>query len=429
MTCAYPSGTNEMGIFEQRSRIFKDATVLDDEYQPDELLERDEELDAYRQALQPVVDSQPLNNIFLYGKTGTGKSVATQYMLDHLEEDAEQFDDVPAVNSVWVNCANLSTSYQVAAALVNEMRSSRGGLLPEKDAISPTGHSQQAVFEKMYGDLEEVGGTVVIVLDEIDNIGSSDDILYGLPRARANGDLQETRPVVIGISNDFKFKDQLSPKVRDTLCEEKILFKPYDADELQNILNARAEKAFHDGVLDADVIPVCAAHAANDSGSARQAIRLLSLAGKIAVNNDEDVVTTDHVSEAEDQLNQSQAERGMEELTPQGHAVLLALASHAAAGETPVRTRDLYERYRRLTDELGTKQIVERRVRAHLSDMDMLGLAESNARNEGKRDGRYKEYELDVSLTAVLDVLSDEPRFAEAADGIRDRADENGVLQ
>ncbi len=416
-----------MGIFQRREDIFADAMVLDEEWQPDEIREREEELEAYRQALQPVIDNRPLNNVFIYGKTGTGKSAATRYMLDHLEDDGAEYDDVN-LSTVWVGCENLTTSYQVAVTLVNEIRDSRTGLLPEKENMSATGYSQQAVFDRLYDDLDEVGGTVVIVFDEIDNIGQSDDLLYGLPRARANGYLQEARPMVIGISNDFQFKQDLSPKVRDTLCEEEILFPPYDAGELQSILNPRAEKAYQAGVLDEDVVPVCAALAAQDSGSARQAIRLLSLAGQTAVNNEVEEVSTEHVHHAKEKLAQSQVVEGMEKLTTQGHAVLLTLAYYSARGDTPVRTRDLYRQYRQISEESGTNTIVERRVRAHLSDMSMLGLVNTYERNEGMKDGRYKEHEISVALDTVLDVLEGEELFEEVAKRIRFKAEHNDRL-
>jgi Cdc6-like AAA superfamily ATPase len=82
-----------MGMFERTASVFDDAMVLDEEYQPDEIRERDEELEQYRQALQPIIDNRPLSNIFVYGKTGTGKTYAKSYMLEHLRDDAERYDD------------------------------------------------------------------------------------------------------------------------------------------------------------------------------------------------------------------------------------------------------------------------------------------------------------------------------------------------
>jgi cell division control protein 6 len=409
-----------MGMFERTASVFDDAMVLDEEYQPDEIRKRDEELEQYRQALQPIIDNRPLSNIFVYGKTGTGKTVATRYMLDHLQTDAERYDDV-TLSIVWVGCENLSSSYQVAVALVNELRD------PDTQ-ISSTGYSQQAVFNMLYDELDQVGDTVLIVLDEIDNIGSNDDILYGLPRARANGYIEAARPLVIGISNDFQFKDNLSPKVRDTLCEEEILFPPYDANELNSILYPRVETAFYDGVLEDDVVPLCSAFAAQDSGSARQALRLLYLAGKRAADNGESAVVEADVRAAKEKLDQSKVIEGMQKLTTQGHAVLLTIASHAAKDETPVRTHDLHTRYKTITERIETDTIVERRVRAHLSDMSMLGLVTVYERNEGLNAGRYHEYELSVPLDSVLDVLDEEPRFNEVVDIVHQQARVNSKI-
>nr|WP_239642274.1 hypothetical protein [Haloarcula amylolytica] len=94
----------------------------------------------------------------------------------------------------------------------------------------------------------------------------------------------------------------------------------------------------------------------------------------------------------------------MQELTTQGHAVLCALAYHQALDEVPIRSRDLYDRYIKICDRLDADSVSERRVRDHLSDMNMLGLISVYERNEGLSAGRYHEYELDVPLKAVLDV-------------------------
>ncbi|EMA13210.1 MULTISPECIES: orc1/cdc6 family replication initiation protein [Haloarcula] len=412
-----------MGMFERDQQIFADATPLDDSYEPEDIRERDDELEKYQRALQPIIDNRPTSNIFLYGKTGTGKTVATKFMLSHLESDAVAYDDVE-LSTIWVSCENLSSSYQVAVALVNELRLGQG-----KDRISTTGYSQQRVFDLLYDELDSLGGTVVIVLDEIDNIGQSDDILYGLPRARSNDYVDGVRPVIVGISNDFQFRENLSPKVKDTLAEKEILFPPYDANQLRSILNPRAEKAFHDDVLENDVVPLCAAFAAQDTGSARQAIRLLREAGEIAQAEEAETVTGDFVRNAQDELEKNQLYEGMQELTTQGHAVLCALAYHQALDEVPIRSRDLYDRYIKICDRLDADSVSERRVRDHLSDMNMLGLISVYERNEGLSAGRYHEYELDVPLKAVLDVLLSTSRFEEVANIIQSTAEDNNMLQ
>jgi cell division control protein 6 len=410
-------------MFQRDNQVFADAEPLDDSYEPEDIRERDKELEKYQRALQPIIDNRPISNIFLYGKTGTGKTVATKFMLSHLRSDATEYNDIE-LSTVWVSCENLSSSYQVAVTLANELRESQG-----QDRISTTGHSQQRVFDILYEALDTLGGTVVIVLDEIDNIGHSDDILYGLPRARSNGYVDNVRPVIVGISNDFQFRDNLSPKVKDTLAEKEILFRPYDANQLRSILHPRSKKAFNDGVLTDEVVPLCAAFAAQDTGSARQAIRLLREAGELAQALDSDTVEENHVRDAQDELEKNQLYEGMQELTTQGHAVLCALAYHQALNNVPVRSRELYERYVQICDRLDTDSVSERRVRDHLSDLNMLGLISVYERNEGLSAGRYHEYELDVPLEAVLEVLLSTTRFEELADIIQSTANDNNVLQ
>jgi len=64
--------------------------------------------------------------------------------------------------------------------------------------------------------------------------------------------------------------------------EKELAFSPYDADELQSILTARAEKALVDGASEDSAIRLAAAKAAKDTGSARQAIDLLREGGDVA---------------------------------------------------------------------------------------------------------------------------------------------------
>jgi len=380
-----------MGMFERDQQVFADAAPLDDSYEPEDIRERDDELEKYQRALQPIIDNRPTSNIFLYGKTGTGKTVATKFMLSHLESDAGAYDDVD-LSTVWVSCENLSSSYQVAVALVNELRRGQG-----QDRISTTGYSQQRVFDLLYEELDSLGGTVVIVLDEIDNIGQSDDILYGLPRARSNDYVDDVRPVIVGISNDFQFRENLSPKVKDTLAEKEILFPPYDANQLRSILRPRAEKAFHDGVLNPGVIPKTAALAAQRHGDARKAIRLLRHAGDYAKNNNIGEVREDHLELAQEQAEVERLKELIAGLPPHSKYVLYALANltkETDDGDVWFRTTVIYDIYTKVCEAEGTDTLTTDTIRGLLSELAFLEVTESNQEHGGMGKGTYKEHRL-----------------------------------
>ncbi|WP_231188916.1 orc1/cdc6 family replication initiation protein [Haladaptatus sp. DYF46] len=407
-----------MRRFTRKQNIFTNKDALNESYQPERIQERDEEIDAYMNALQPVVDGWEPNNIFVYGNTGVGKTAVTDFLLDRLREDIEQYDDID-LHVLTLNCKTLNSSYQVAIELVNELR-------PEGAEISSTGYPQQTIFKKLYTELDKLGGTVLIVLDEIDSIGTRDELLYELPRARSNDKLTETKVGLIGVSNDFKFRDRLDPRVQDTLCERELHFPPYDAPELQNILESRVDVALAEGSLEDSVPRLCAALAAKDSGSARQALDLLRLAGEHAENSDDDVITESHVEAAKEMLEQERVEEGMRELTVNGHFALLAVVSMAARGDTPCRTRRIYEEYTDLCQFAGVDPLAQRSVHNHLSDLRMLGILTAEENRSGSR-GNYYSYALDVPFSSALSALSDVLSLEETLTKLETRAQQNDV--
>lgn len=62
--------------------IFAAKEVLSEGHQPDQILERDEEIDEYRHALEDVLFGRTPQNIMLYGKAGLGKTAVTKYMME-----------------------------------------------------------------------------------------------------------------------------------------------------------------------------------------------------------------------------------------------------------------------------------------------------------------------------------------------------------
>ena len=387
-----------MGMFERDTDIYQNRDALREDYQPAELVGRDEELERYKTALQPVINGEQPNNIFLYGKTGVGKTAGTRFLLDHLIEDAAKYDDIQLTIKM-LNCDGLSSSYQIATRLVNKFRD-------DTNQISTTGYPRGTVYDMLWDELDSCGGTILIVLDEVDHI-DDDSILYQLPRARANENLSEAKIGIIGISNDFSFRDNLSPKVKSSLCEEELQFPAYDAHELIEILTQRAEVAFHDGVLEDGVIQLCAAYGAKDAGDARQSLDLLMKTGDIARDRETDSITDNLVRDAREELERGRIREGITGLTQHGHLVLYALVTLERQDKTPVRSRDVRPRYTKFAEQLNVDPLVPRRMRDHLGELSMLGIVSAVERNEGRRGGTYREYSVEMDVDMILRALED----------------------
>ncbi|WP_076611028.1 orc1/cdc6 family replication initiation protein [Natronorubrum thiooxidans] len=402
-----------MGLFQPDTDIFDRRDVLREDYQPEEIVGRDEELQQYISALQPVINGDQPANIFLYGKAGVGKTACTRYLLSELKTDAADYGiDLTTVRT---NCEDLSTSYQVAIQLINKFRD-------PSDQLKPTGYPRRQVNEWLWEELDAIGGTIIIVFDEVDHI-DDDSILYQIPRARANGNLEQSKVGIIGISNDFKFRESLSSKVQSSLCEKEVQFPAYNANELRDILRTRADIAFYDGVIPHEVIAKCAAFGAKDAGDARQSLDLLMEAGDVAVEQDADQVCEEHVDEARALLEQSRIIDGVAGLTQQGHLVLYALLMLYEEGETPVRARDVQNRYEIVCKRAATEPLVPRRMRDHLGELAMLGIATRIERNKGESGGRYYEYSLDTNPDLLLEALAETVDMVGVTDAIQTRLD------
>jgi cell division control protein 6 len=415
--------TGTMATFERTDDIFDQKEAFSESFQPGAIEGRDEEIRKYVNALQPVINGHQPNNIFLYGNTGVGKTAVTEFVLDQLQSDASRYDDLD-LTVIYINCKTLTSSYQVAVSLTNEIR-------PEDNQISHTGLPQSEVYQTLYSELNAIGDTILIVFDEVDSIGEKDEILYELPRAKKNGNLNDTTVGIIGISNDFSFREKMDPRVQSTLCQREIQFPPYNANELREILASRASIGIKKGVLqtplDEDAaISFCAAVAAQDRGDARQALDILQRAGEIASTEGDSTITEEHTKTAHSRYERDRVKQGMRDLTQHGQLSLVAVVSKTAKQETPCTSKDIYEEYSRICRKTGYDKLVTRSIQNHLSDLQMVGILSGRDRRQGSPGNDY-EYELNVSFSSALEAMKETTALDDILQIIEDAARTNGI--
>ena len=257
------------------SKIFARRDVLSPHFVPKKLIGRAKEINSIEKALAPSLKGDRGSNLFIYGKTGTGKTSCTKYVLDEVKAIPNSKAKIS-----YVNCKIYNSRYRVLNKIVTDH-------LP---TYAKRGYGTVDLYEKLTAWIEEDNKILVAILDEIDVVKDLDDLVYTL--TRINSDIRAGGVTIIGISNKVSFKEVLDPRSLSTLYETELVFPPYYATELYEIIKDRAALAFKPGTVSEDVLHYIAATSAKDGGDARLALKILSKAGEMIEESGATTITT-----------------------------------------------------------------------------------------------------------------------------------------
>lgn len=375
------------------NRIFKDKSILQSNYRPEEIPHREEQIKQVASILAPVLRGERASNLFLYGKTGTGKTLSILYVRDELLKRVKK-DSGFNLRIEYLNCKLKKvsdTEYRILAEMIKKL----GGEVPN------TGLPTETVYSKFIEMIDKEKQFLVFILDEIDQAVKkiSSDFLYNL--TRLNSELSKSQICVVGISNDLTFLDNLDPRVRSSLSEEEIVFPPYNALQLQEILNKRAEVAFKEKVVQEGVIAKCAAFAAREHGDARRALDLLRIAGEIAERDNSKKIMMKYLDEANTKIERDKILDVIKTEPKQFQYVLHSIINLSEKNNgNPVFTGDVYNLYEEVCLKNKAEVLTQRRVSDIIQEFDMLGIINVKVVSKG-RGGRMREIKLAIAKSIV----------------------------
>lgn len=76
--------------FVKGPNIFSNRDFLRHDYLPEKLPHREDQIRLLGSTVAPVLKEDRCSNVFIYGKTGTGKTAVTKYVMSHLESKAKE---------------------------------------------------------------------------------------------------------------------------------------------------------------------------------------------------------------------------------------------------------------------------------------------------------------------------------------------------
>jgi len=382
-----------------RSAVIRDRRFLDDEQliRAEQLavLEeifnanvRDSEIRELSSHFAPILRSDHPVHLAVWGKTGTGKTLTLCYFLNLLAEMCRK-KKVP----MRYEHLDLSTPRPCFRAL-NDL-----ACLLDASKHYRKGISLEELMQRIEARLAGYKGYLVLFIDEIDNVRRDKDAFLTFLVRRLPQRIP-ARVMLVFASNRLDWPDHLDPRVKSFLKLNELIFKPYDALDLQRILRIRVEKALQPGSIGKGVIEKIAALASQDHGDARQAVALLAKSAYLAEKAGSKV-SLQLVDKAACQIERDKYVAMIRTAPKQLQAAMAAViqATKQSQGK-PLATGEAYATYTAFCKSTSLRPLSARAFSDLIAELDMYSFLRSRVLSRG-RYGRTREISLELPTQLV----------------------------
>lgn len=361
------------------SKIFANREVLSPHYTPETLVFREKEINNIERALAPSLKGDRGRNLFLYGRTGTGKTSCAKYV-------ANEIENIPNTKArvSYINCKMYNSRYRVLNKIISDH-------LP---TYAKRGYGAVDLYEKIANWIEEDNKVLITILDEVDMVKDLDELIYTL--TRINGEMRGGGFTIIGVSNNVAFKENLDPRSLSSLYENEIVFSPYDANELFAIIKDRARVGFKRNVVNDETLHFIAASAAQHGGDARFSLKIMTRMGEIAEEAGMDRIDIRDAENAVKLAERDIVYDVIASLPEQQKIVLYAIALLAKSSgsykklltdglDTYIFSGEVYRRYKSISESVRRAPKSERWYRNYISELEVQGIIKTFESGKGIR--------------------------------------------
>ncbi|SEH54257.1 cell division control protein 6 [Halopenitus malekzadehii] len=362
--------------------IFNTRQPFRDEYTPDEIVAHNETISELVNIFQEYIDGFQAPSLLIYGDYGTGKRTVVQHFLSIFENEIDRDIEI-----LTVNCNKDTSLYQIFVELASR--------ICEEDY--PSGTHQDKLEKVILRRMDDPSTVWYIILENLEKFNECEIPFEEIQQSISTYGADRTECGVIGISNESALVESISMDVLQRPDMNILETTPYDAPQLQEILNLHADEAFRENALADAVIPKCAAIISQETGSARDALQLLELAGYVAYRNDESRVTLAHLDTAtksRDALNTYYTFK--QDLTPKEQLICVIIAVHNKMDEKPISTDELYDKYDRECQSFNLDNISKRRVQQLIANLREKGVVRTQEHNIGRAGGTWSSHEVAI---------------------------------
>ncbi|VVB65645.1 ORC1-type DNA replication protein [Candidatus Gugararchaeum adminiculabundum] len=380
------------------SSIFLDRNVLLPHYIPAHLPHREKYIEKVMRSVSPALQGAKPRNLFIYGKVGTGKTCCVK----HVMQKFEQMES--SSKMTYINCRVYNSRYKIFQKIVKDY-------IPEQDK---PGFGLQYFYENIVKWVEQEKRHLIVVLDEIDVVHDLNELVYNF--TRANDDLKAGGISILGISNKLSFKERLDNRSKSALYETELVFPPYNANQLQEILIERVKMGYANSSVDEAALNLASAVAAQETGDARYALKLILRAGELVLDSGRRIVTESDVEQARKSVDEDVITDAISTLPEHQQMVLYSVANLAITGGrysklaaieddgNYLMSGEVYEGYLSSCSKYRKRARSMRWFQEYLGELEVFGLISMLESGQGVR-GRSRLIKIGYSPERVKGII------------------------
>ncbi len=344
------------------SPIFADKRVFHEDYLPDRILHREEQIRKVKEILADAERGSRPDNILTTGAFGSGKTLVVKVTCRTLPDGCV---------FVYVNCSRENTRLRIIRAVLQQL----GVSVPE------TGFPGD-YYERRFEQAISQHKFVILALDEVDKFterkdAESFELFYMLSRLVSN-------VAVILLTNratfETNFANNMDARVRDTFRWIRVEFPDYDSGQLTDIIEDRCRVGLKSSTYDRGICGLAAALAYNQAGRARGALALMRNAAQLAEIYGHAKVEDNDVREAARQLKERQGQEIIRRLPPIERKILAHVLMNSPTGSAA------YQHFAAIAPEYGVATGINT-FYGYLNRLETVGLVEKEKHGRGRAKG------------------------------------------
>ena len=267
----------EMRDDTEKKNKLKNSLIINNNYLP--CREKEQEI-IYNYIKKGLETNGNYNSLYIAGMPGTGKTACVTNVIKVLEEelnkDKKNNKKIPYFTKLFISGTEFPFLKSIYTRIYNfifdeNVTRKKRGRKKRKNYIQKLDSffRDRELANTLYLN-DSSNSHIILVVDEIDFlINKGQNMLYNLFNWTT---YDYSKLIVISISNTLDLPDHLLPKIKSRMGNNKLMFKPYNKDELMDIINY---KGINYNNFSPDAIKLCCMKVSAINGDLRRTFQIL----------------------------------------------------------------------------------------------------------------------------------------------------------